>query len=120
MLQYPELPKRPVMSKTMQFPRAVGAEAFVTFLFVCIGTSIVATAVVLLSFRGFISRFEASEGIARGEPGSQHSAMMFGEYFPNPDIHGADEAAQALVSAPVAALVEGSAPRFSFSSSSRS
>jgi MIP family channel proteins len=167
------------MSKTMQFLRALGAEAFGTFLFVCIGTSIVATAVitdagvtlwqvalvwgfgvtlaiyaaspysgahlnpavslafalfrpgdfprwkllpywasqlagavlagavVLLSFRGFISRFEASEGIARGEPGSQHSAMMFGEYFPNPDIHGVDEAAQALVSAPVAALVEG-------------
>ncbi len=72
-----------------------------------IAGGVLAGAVVLLSFRGFISRFEASEGIVRGEPGSQLSAMMFGEYFPNPDVHGVDEAAQALVSAPVAALVEG-------------
>ena len=48
-------------------------------------------------FRGFILRFEAEQGIVRGEAGSQRSAMAFGEYFPNPDF-GVDAEAFALVS----------------------
>jgi glycerol uptake facilitator-like aquaporin len=43
----------------------------------------------------------------RGAPGSELSAMVFGEYFPNPAVFGTDAAARALVSPLHAAVVEG-------------
>lgn len=48
-------------------------------------------------FHGWIARFESAHGLTRGEPGSQRSAMAYGEYFPNPDF-GTDAEAFALVS----------------------
>jgi len=54
--------------------------------------------VVLLAFGSVIERFEDSNGIVRGEPGSEASAMAFGEYFPNPAIFGSDADAEALIS----------------------
>jgi glycerol uptake facilitator protein len=51
-------------------------------------------------------RFEAEKGIVRGAPGSELSAMVFGEYFPNPALFGTDAAARALVSPAQALLVE--------------
>ncbi|MCH7641877.1 MAG: aquaporin [Chloroflexi bacterium] len=64
---------------------------------------VLAGLVVLATFGPFIDRFEDDRGIVRGEDGSQHSAMVFGEYFPNPDIFGTSEAARELVS-PLAAM----------------
>ena len=43
-------------------------------------------------FHGFILQFEAVNGIVRGQPGSQLSAMVFGEYFPNPAMIGPNPA----------------------------
>jgi MIP family channel proteins len=40
-------------------------------------------------FGSRISRFEAANALERGEAGSELSAMVFGEYFPNPAMHGA-------------------------------
>ncbi len=54
-----------------------------------------------------IARFERMNGIVRGEAGSELSGMVFGEYFPNPDIIGTGEAAQNLISPVGAAFVEG-------------
>ncbi len=48
-------------------------------------------------FHNWIARFEVAQGLTRGEPGSQRSAMAYGEYFPNPDF-GTDAEAFALVS----------------------
>ena len=62
---------------------------------------------VLAVYGRFIERFESQNGLVRGEPGSQLSGMLFGEYFPNPAMVGTDEAARALVSAPGAAVIEG-------------
>lgn len=62
---------------------------------------------VLAIFGPFISRFEAANQLVRGEAGSQRSAMVFGEYFPNPDIYGTGEAATGLISPAGAAFVEG-------------
>ncbi|MEX0763408.1 MAG: MIP/aquaporin family protein [Dehalococcoidia bacterium] len=45
---------------------------------------ILAGIVVLAVFSPFVSKFESENGIVRGEPGSERSAMAFGEYFPNP------------------------------------
>lgn len=39
-----------------------------------------------IAFSSAIEAFEVSNNITRGEPGSEWSAMVFGEYFPNPDI----------------------------------
>ena len=62
---------------------------------------------VLMIFSPFIVRFEATNGIVRGEAGSELSAMMFGEYFPNPAMYGVGEPATALISPAGAAFVEG-------------
>ena len=54
--------------------------------------------VVLALFAGTCAHFEATKGIVRGAPGSQLSAMWFGEYFPNPGIYGTDATAFSQVS----------------------
>ena len=68
--------------------------------------AVLAGLTVLLLYGSLIRRFEVQNGLERGEPGSQLSTMMFGEYFPNPGIIGVDEAARALVSPLEAAAVE--------------
>ncbi len=43
-----------------------------------------ASAVLYLAFAGPLRVFEDAHGIVRGQPGSEASAMVFGEFFPNP------------------------------------
>jgi glycerol uptake facilitator protein len=57
-------------------------------------------------FHGAIAHFEAANGIARGAPGSQLSAMVFGEYFPNPAVVGTSAEAFRQVSHATAMLAE--------------
>jgi glycerol uptake facilitator protein len=45
---------------------------------------IAAGACVLIAFNGAITGFEAANGIVRGSAESVRTAMIFGEYFPNP------------------------------------
>jgi glycerol uptake facilitator protein len=59
---------------------------------------ILASLVLLAMYGGTCARFEQEKGLVRGEPGSQLSAMWFGEYFPNPAVYGTDEKAFAQVS----------------------
>ncbi len=44
----------------------------------------VSAAILYLVFGGAIAEFEAKNNIVRGQPGSEASAMIFGEYYPNP------------------------------------
>jgi glycerol uptake facilitator protein len=44
----------------------------------------VAAAMLQVIFGGAITEFEAKNGIVRGQPGSEASAMVFGEFYPNP------------------------------------
>ena len=46
--------------------------------------AVLAGGTVALLFGPMLRRFEAARGIVRGTPGSELSAMVFGEYFPNP------------------------------------
>ena len=69
--------------------------------------AILAGLTVLAAFGPFIARFESENGLVRGADGSQLSAMVFGEYFPNPAMYGTGEAAAGLVSPISAALIEG-------------
>jgi glycerol uptake facilitator protein len=62
--------------------------------------------VILIAFGPFLDRFDADHALIRGQPGSEHSAMVFGEYFPNPDIFGTGADAHSLISPLGAAAVE--------------
>ncbi|MCY2925589.1 MAG: aquaporin [Planctomycetota bacterium] len=64
---------------------------------------IAAGGVVLLLFGDSISAYEAAHQITRGAPESVGTAMMFGEYFPNPGV--AD--VRPVVTMATAALAEG-------------
>ncbi len=55
-------------------------------------------------YGGVIGRFEQSHGLIRGQAGSERSAMVYGEYFPNP---GAQDASPDNVSLTQAMLAEG-------------
>jgi glycerol uptake facilitator protein len=68
--------------------------------------AVAAAVVVAAAFWPFVARFESEKGLVRGAPGSELSAMIFGEYFPNPALFGTDAAARALVSPLHAAAVE--------------
>lgn len=53
-----------------------------------------------------ILEFERKRGLLRGGPGSELSAMMFGEYFPNPAIFGTAEDAWRVVGPTSAFIAE--------------
>ena len=61
---------------------------------------------IFLFFGSLIDRFESQNGISRGLPGSERTAMVFGDYFPNPAMFGGVEASD-IISPVGAALVEG-------------
>jgi glycerol uptake facilitator protein len=65
-----------------------------------------ASAVLYGAFAGPLRLFEAANGITRGAPGSEASAMIFGEFFPNPAWHHPLGAVGAVVSESSAILVE--------------
>ena len=63
----------------------------------------VAAAVLHGIFSGALQAYEVAHGIVRGAAGSEASAMIFGEFFPNPGGKPLTEVARALV-APGAAF----------------
>ena len=65
-----------------------------------------AAATLYACFRPFIARFEAAHHLVRGQPGSQLSAMIFGEYGPNPAVFGTAPATVALLSPLAVMLIE--------------
>jgi glycerol uptake facilitator protein len=66
----------------------------------------VAAAVVHGLFAGTLAAFESANGIVRGAVGSEASAMIFGEFFPNPGGKALTEAVRARVSMSGAFAVE--------------
>lgn len=59
--------------------------------------AIVCGAVNLLVHGGALAKFEKAKNITRGQPASVLTACAFGEYFPNPGIHGYDEASREVI-----------------------
>lgn len=57
-------------------------------------------------FAEAILEFERRNGLLRGGPGSERSAMVFGEYFPNPAVFGTAEDAWRIVGHDAAFLAE--------------
>ena len=66
----------------------------------------IASAALYLAFRGTLISFEVSNHITRGAPGSEASAMIFGEYFPNPGGKPFTDEIRARVSHGTAFLIE--------------
>ena len=65
-----------------------------------------AAAVLHGLFAGVLAAYEAAHGIVRGAPGSEASAMIFGEFFPNPGGRPLTEAVRLLVTPGTAFAVE--------------
>jgi glycerol uptake facilitator protein len=65
-----------------------------------------AAATLYACFSPSIRRFEALHHLVRGQPGSQLSAMVFGEYSPNPAVFGTTPAVRALLSPFATMLIE--------------
>ena len=67
-----------------------------------------ATAAIVLyaMFAEAIIEFERANGLLRGGPASELSAMMFGEYFPNPAVFGTAEDAWRVITPTSAFIAE--------------
>ena len=65
-----------------------------------------ASLVLYAMFAEPIIEFERQKGLLRGGPGSELSAMVFGEYFPNPAVYGSAEDAWRVVSLKGAFIAE--------------
>lgn len=74
-----------------------------------------AAATLFALFQPYLLAKEQSKGIVRGEPGSEITAMCYGEYFPNPGVlaggdrpydASAHERLNQLVTQPVACMAE--------------
>jgi glycerol uptake facilitator protein len=78
-------------------PRDFAARKILPYITAQFVGGILAALTLLLLFGPTCVHFEAVHHIVRGQPGSQLSAMWFGEYFPNPAAYGTDAAAWAQV-----------------------
>ena len=68
--------------------------------------AIAASAVLFAMYRGPLEAYEAAHQIARGAPGSEATAMIFGEFFPNPGGKPFTDEVRLRVTHPTAFFVE--------------
>jgi glycerol uptake facilitator protein len=68
--------------------------------------ALAASAALYLIYSGAFTAFETTHGIVRGAPGSEASAMVFGEFFPNPGGKPLPPASVASVTWPIAFFSE--------------
>ncbi len=66
-----------------------------------------ASAAIYCAFAGTLVSFEAAHHIIRGAPGSEASAMVFGEFFPNPSGRPIAYGNSTVVSPEAAFFIEG-------------
>lgn len=76
----------PAVSVAMLMAEKIDKKDFGVYLIGQFAGAFLAGLVLLLIFNPSIELFEASSQIVRGAEGSQLSAMMFGEYYPNPSF----------------------------------
>ena len=68
--------------------------------------ALVASAFLYVIFGGSLGVYEAENGIVRGAPGSEATAMIYGEYFPNPGGQPLTEVARLKMSGGAAFFAE--------------
>lgn len=74
----------PAVTLTFAVWRGFSRRRVVPYILCQLLGSILAAGVLYLVFADALTVFEQKNGITRGLPGSEASAMIFGEYFPNP------------------------------------
>ena len=74
----------PAVSVAMLLAKKINLKDFGVYLAGQFAGAFAAGLVLFFIFDSSIEIFEASHQLVRGEEGSQLSAMMFGEYYPNP------------------------------------
>ncbi|MBZ0155924.1 MAG: aquaporin [Alphaproteobacteria bacterium] len=92
----------PAVSIAMVIGRRMSAVRLPAYLIAQFAGAFAAAAVLYLIFGDSITRFEQIHGIVRGAPESVRTAMIFGEFYPNPGA-----GATASVSMLTAMLTEG-------------
>ena len=70
----------------------------ISYAFAQVAGAMAASIVLYAMFAESILEFERRHGLLRGGPASERSAMVFGEYFPNPAVFGTAEDAWRIVS----------------------
>lgn len=88
----------PAVTVTMAMFRAFPKSRVVPYIAVQLLGAFLASAALYLVFHEPLSGFERANGITRGMPGSEASAKVFGEYFPNPGPTGLTAEAKAAFS----------------------
>ena len=78
----------PAVTVAMLAFRGFSGRLVLPYVLAQLAGAIAAAALLLLVYHEAIAFYEAREGIVRGMPGSEMSAMMFGEYYPNPGVFG--------------------------------
>jgi glycerol uptake facilitator protein len=68
--------------------------------------AVVASAVLFAMYHGTLVAYEATHGIVRGAPGSEATAMIFGEFFPNPGGRPFTDEIRLRVTHPAAFFIE--------------
>lgn len=66
----------------------------------------IAAAAIFLIYAEPIARYEAEKGITRGTPGSEASAKVFGEFYPNPGDSGLTRQSETFLTHPSAFATE--------------
>ncbi|MCE5237954.1 aquaporin [bacterium] len=96
----------PAVTLAMAVYRKFPAGKVLPYVLAQMAGGVLAAATLLVLFNGTCLHFEATHHIVRGMPGSQLSAMWFGEYFPNPAVYGTDAEAFVQVGVKTAFLAE--------------
>jgi glycerol uptake facilitator protein len=91
----------PAVSLAMVIGKRMSAKRLPVYLLAQFTGAFIAAAVLYGLFGGSITHFEKIHGIVRGTPDSVQTAMMFGEFYPNPGA-----ASVAVVSFPLAFAAE--------------
>jgi len=74
----------PAVSVAMVVAGRMGIRRLPTYLAAQFGGAFLAALLLYLLFADSIAHYEALHGIVRGTPASVQTAMMFGEFYPNP------------------------------------
>jgi len=74
----------PAVTLSLAVYRRFPARKIAPYILAQLLGAFLASAVLFLIFADAIGSFEKTHGLVRGGPGSEASAMVFGEYFPNP------------------------------------
>jgi glycerol uptake facilitator protein len=76
----------PAVSLAMAVGKRISVKTMLVYFLAQFLGAFLAAALLYALFSGQISQFEAINGIVRGSEGSIRTAMMFGEFYPNPSL----------------------------------